>query len=85
MLSQEIKNCSSLSLVFPANNSYQTVNQSRAIIISQPWFGEWQLSISVVGCFCFVDIRTSCLLLLLVLVVFVILMIKNLTQMTVIL
>ena len=42
MLSQEIKNSSSsLSLVFPANNSYQTVIPSRTI--SQPWF--WRMTI----------------------------------------
>ena len=50
MLSQQIKNRSSiLSLVFPANNSHQTVNQSRAI--SQPWF--WRMTIRSFCCWLF--------------------------------
>ena len=41
MLSQEIKNSSSsLSLVFPANNSYQIVIPSRTILLANHGFEE---------------------------------------------
>ena len=58
MSSQESENISSsLSLVFPANNSFQTVKQSRAI--DQPWYFYLLLLCS----FCLVDIINSCLFL----------------------